>query len=133
MNPYPALTGTGWCRDPELAISHILSDYLTCEVNKTKLYRNRIRSLPYQLMRYTTPSEVASVMTDDLVYIYKNHFDSAECTVEYLEDEQGDLPQESPRYRLAISLIIFDGTTRYSLGNVISIQDKTVVNVVRLR
>lgn len=126
MNPYPCLNGAGWCTDPEFAIDQILKDYCRCEYSATKLYRNRIRSLPYQLMRYTDPMALANVVEEDLLYLYKNTFDGVQCSVTYDPNNQYDLEVESPRFHLEISLIINDGNQRFSLAKVLKIENKTV-------
>lgn len=129
MNPYPCLNGTGWCTDPELAILAILSNYCNCEFSATKLYRKRIRSLPYRLMVYTDEMSLASIVEEDLLHIYKNAFDGVESTVSYNPDEQYDLGSESPRFHLEVSLIINDGNQRYTLSKILNIDNKTVVMV----
>lgn len=129
MNPYPCLNGTGWCTDPEIVIDAILSDYCFCEYSATKLYRKRIRSLPYQLMRYTDPMALAAVVEEDLKVLYKNHFDGVECTVTYDPNTQQGFGEESPRFRLEVSLIINDGNKRYTLAEILNIDNKTVIMV----
>ena len=127
MNPYPYLNGTGWCTDPELVMTAILSDYCYCEYSATKLYRQHIKSLPYQLMKYTDAQALASVVQDDLNVLYKSYFDNVECIVEYNEDNQQGIPSQSPRFRLEISLIVFDGNRRYELAKIIGVKNGVVV------
>lgn len=129
MNPYPYMNGTGWCKDPELVIVAILADYCACEFSATKLYRKMIRSLPYQLMKYTDPMALASAVQDDLHVLYKNHFDGVQCEVLYNPDEQGDIPEESPKFRLEVSLIINDGVKRYTLAKILNIHNQTILTV----
>lgn len=129
MNPYPYLNGTGWCTDPELVMVAIIADYCACEYSATKLYRKMIRSLPYQLMRYTDPMALANVMQEDLQVLFKNHFDGVQCTVNYSPDEQQGLDNESPRFRLEISLIVNDGVKRYTLAKILNIHNQTILSV----
>lgn len=129
MNPYASLTVTGWITDPEIAIEAILSDYCTCEYSATKLYRKLIRSLPYQLMVYTDAMALANVVQQDLQVLYKNHFDAVQCDVTYDPDNQGDLGEESPRFRLEVSLLISDGNKRFSLSKVLSINNKSFLSI----
>lgn len=129
MNPYPSMTSSGWITDPDLAIASIMADYCYCEHSATKLYTNQIRSLPYQLMRYTDPDTLAGVVQEDLIAIYKSCFDNVECIVEYDEKNQGGIPVESPRFRLEISLIVYDGTKRYTLVRVISVDNGKVISI----
>ncbi len=129
MNPYPCLNGTGWCTDPEIVIKAIMADYCYCEYSATKTYRKTIRSLPYQLMKYTDPMALADVVREDLRALYKNHFDSVECSVDYVADDQGTLEVESPRFRLEVSLIAYDGIKRYTLSEIININNAEVMTV----
>lgn len=129
MNPYPSMTSTGWYTDPELAINAILNDYCYCERGATKLYPEMIRSLPYQLMRYTDEMALASVVQDDLTALYKNHFDGVDCTVTYDPDNQHQLGSESPRYYLEVTLIITDEGSRYSLAKVLNIDNSKVIMI----
>lgn len=127
MNPYPNLDGIGWSTDPETVITRILSNYCYCEKSASKLYRKLIRSLPYQLMVYTDPVALASVVQEDLTALYKNNFDSVDCTVTYDPNDQHGLGVESPRFHLEVSLIINDGVKRYSLAKVINIDNNSSV------
>lgn len=129
MNPFPCLSSTGWCTDPELAMEAIMEAYCTCEYSATKLYKKYIRSLPYQLMRYTDASALASVVQEDLQVLYKNNFDNVECTVTYDPDNQQGIAEESPKFRLEISLIVIDGNRRYSLSKIITINNGVILTI----
>lgn len=129
MNPYPYLNGTGWCTDPELVMGAIIADYCACEHSATKLYRKMIRSLPYQLMVYTDPMALASVVQEDLQVLYKNHFDAVQCTVDYNPDDQSGFGEESPKYRLEISLIVNDGVKRYTLAKILNIRNQSILTI----
>lgn len=129
MNPYPSMTFTGWITDPETAIEAILGDYCSAEFSATKLYRKMIRSLPYRAMVYGDPMALAAIVQEDLMVLYKNHFDGVQCDVTYNPDEQGDLGSESPRFRLEISLLINDGNQRYSLAKVLSLNNGTILTI----
>lgn len=129
MNPYPYMNGTGWCTDPELVMIAIIGDYAACEFSATKLYRKMIRSLPYQLMRYTDPMALASVVQEDLTVLYKNHFDAVNVDVQYNPNEQGEFGEESPRYSLEVSLIVNDGNRRYTLAKVLNIHNQTILTI----
>ena len=129
MNPYPYLNGTDWCTDPELVMDAILSDYCFCEYSATKLYQKYIRSLPYQMMKYTDPMALADVVREDLRVLYKNHFDNVECIVEYDPDQQHGLEPESPRFHLQITLVVIDGNAQYNLTKILNIKNGKVIMI----
>lgn len=126
MNPYASLNSNNWTDDPETVIASVFDDYRRCEYSATKLYYGRIRSLPYQIMKYTDERELAAVVQADLEFLYKCHFDAVECTVQYIEENQ---TTSNSRYRLSISLVCIDGVKRYDLAETLFVSNRKIVSL----
>lgn len=124
MNPYPSLNSKNWTDDPQTVIAAIFDDYRRCEYSATKLYYGKIRSLPYQIMRYTDERELASVIQADLEFLYKCHFDAVECAVQYVEENQ---TSNGIRYRLSVSLVCIDGNKRYDLAETLLVSNRKII------
>lgn len=121
MNPYASLSTTNWTSDPETVIRNIFEDYKHAEYSATKLYRGRVKSLPYTLMVYDEETKVAAAIQNDLETIYKCHFDAVDCSVSY--EDANSTSDQDPRYRLSIALSVVDGNKRYDLQKVLFVND----------
>lgn len=129
-NSFPTLSTLGWVQDVSIKASHILYSFFVANYSQTILFRGKIQSLPYLIHRMSDLTVLRDSVQDSVTKLLNSYFDSAEITVTLspVKSENGQVLNED-NLDLQIKAIVVQDGKRYSLGRLVSIANKNVVDI----
>ncbi len=129
-NSFPTLSTLGWVQDVSIKASQILYSFFVANYSQTILFRGKIQSLPYLIHRMSDLTVLRDTVQNAVTLLLNSYFDSAEVTVMLtpIKSESGQVFNED-NLDLQIKAIVTQDGKRYSLGRLVSIANKNIVDI----
>lgn len=129
-NSFPTLSTLGWVQDVSIKASQILYSFFVANYSQTILFRGKIQSLPYLIHRMSDLTVLRDTVQNAVTLLLNSYFDSAEVTVTLtpIKSESGQVFNED-NLDLQIKAIVTQDGKRYSLGRLVSIANKNIVDI----
>ncbi len=124
----PTLSGAGWLTGVAERADALLSYFLVSDYSQTNVHKGGIASLPYIIQRdarniFSLREDVG----DALGGLLRKYFDDATVSVTI-----DNADTKSARYNMTLSVIITEGSKRYSLGKLIDVVNNRIHQVTNL-
>ena len=129
-NSFPTLSTLGWVQDVSIKASQILYSFFVANYSQTILFRGKIQSLPYLIHQKSDLTVLRDSVQNAVTILLNSYFDSAEITVTLtpVKSENGQVLNED-NLDLQVKAIVTQDGKRYSLGRLVSIANKNVVDI----
>jgi len=112
----PILGNENWVEDPERIMSHLFKLMFIVEYSYSNIFKDRVISVPYLIMRYGgDPLEFKAQMVDALTDLFSRYFTEVNVAFTLIEPP---IPTPKDEYDLQITGVMND--IRYGLQESIS-------------